>query len=596
MENDSFIPVFLEELKEKLEEAEKSLKKFLDEGDISYLRNVYRAFHTIKGSASLVGFEKFQKISHEIEDMFKNALEGKSQFSQQNVAQIMKIISFFKNKNSDLTDEEVEKLSKFLKSEIDNLDFEEDIRKSYIPENEYHKLLESIIKIENNVIFGNINFAMIELTNLKNYLSDLIYEREFISIEKILDGFENLVFQESTLNKKKVKLLVENQNLKIPLKYSQTLRDSLIHIIRNSISHGIEKPEERKKKGKPEEGTIKISAFLELNNIVLIIEDDGSGLDTEKIMERAKLLGYEDVNPLNVIFMPDFSTRESSDLSAGRGVGLYAVKTFVEEQGGTIEVQTQKNKGAKFIIKIPTIQFIKKVMVVKSDGNIFAIDISEIIFVKNNPEIFEFEGKKSLKYNDELYNLMPLSNFQGIFGIFLKNKKAFLVDEITGIFNGQLIQKNSNVSRYFVKNIFPFPIPLIDTELISSQAFAKPEKITTKKRTILIVDDSSITRLVLQNFLESYDYNVLQAKNGIEALEKSGFDAAVVDVEMPGIDGFETTRRLKKKFPHVPVIILTSRSKAEDIKKGLESGANAYMIKGENLERLIKLLEKFFKR
>jgi two-component system chemotaxis sensor kinase CheA len=293
--------------------------------------------------------------------------------------------------------------------------------------------------------------------------------------------------------------------------------------------------------------------------------------------------------------MAGFSTKEEADFSAGRGIGLYAAKTFVEERGGTIEVQTQKDKGTKFIIKLPTTHFIKKVMIVKSNGNIFAIDISEIILVKNNLEIFEFEGQKSLKYRDELYSLMPFSSLQGTFGIFLKDNKAFLVDEITGIFNGQLVQKDSNISKYFVKNIFPFPVPLIDTKLISPHKFSKSEKISNKK-TILIVDDSSITRLVLQNFLESYDYDVLQAKNGIEALEKSGFDAAVVDVEMPEIDGFETTRRLKEKFPDVPVIILTTRSKPEDIKKGLESGANAYMIKGENLERLIKLLEKFLKR
>ncbi|MDN5338013.1 MAG: two-component system, chemotaxis family, sensor kinase CheA [Thermotogaceae bacterium] len=597
MENDSFIPIFLEDLKEKLEEAEEALKKFFDEKSISYLKDVYRAFHTIKGSASLVGFKGFQKVSHKIEDVFKNIYEGKRKISQQDTARIMKIIEFFKSKNSDLTDEESEKLSMFLNGEIDDLDFEENVKKSDFSESECHKVLESVIKVENNLILGNLNLAMIELTNLKNYLSNLIYESEFISIEKVMDGFENLVFQESTLNGKKVKLklLIENQDLKIPLKDSQMLRDSLIHIVKNSISHGIEKPEERKKKGKPEEGAIKISAHLESKNIVLIIEDDGSGLAIEKIKQKARSLGYENVDPLGAIFMAGFSTKKEADFSAGRGIGLYAAKTFVEERGGTIEVQTQKDKGTKFIIKLPTTHFIKKVMIVKSNGNIFAIDISEIILVKNNLEIFEFEGQKSLKYRDELYSLMPFSSLQGTFGIFLKDNKAFLVDEITGIFNGQLVQKDSNISKYFVKNIFPFPVPLIDTKLISSHKFSKSEKISNKK-TILIVDDSSITRLVLQNFLESYDYDVLQAKNGIEALEKSGFDAAVVDVEMPEIDGFETTRRLKEKFPDVPVIILTTRSKPEDIKKGLESGANAYMIKGENLERLIKLLEKFLKR
>ena len=87
----------------------------------------------------------------------------------------------------------------------------------------------------------------------------------------------------------------------------------------------------------------------------------------------------------------------------------------------------------------------------------------------------------------------------------------------------------------------------------------------------------------------------MQAKNGIEALEKSGFDLAIVDIEMPGIDGYETTKRLKKKFPEIPVIILTTRSSTEDVRKGLESGANAYMIKGENLERLLTLIERFLK-
>jgi len=598
MEDMDFSSVFFDELREKLEEAENSLKNYFESKDVSYLKELYRVFHTIKGSASLVGFSGFQRVAHKIEEIFKDIYENKREISQQDTARIMRVISVFKDKKDDLTESEIEKILKFLEGEISNLDDEGDSStNSEFESLGYHEILESVIKVENNIILGNVNLATIELRNLKKYLNELIQTKEFVQVDRLFDGFDNLVFQESTLNGKKVRLVLECQDLKIPIKDVQALRDSLVHIVRNSIAHGIEPPNERKKLGKSEEGIIKISTHLDSENISIIVEDDGSGIDLERVKEKMRFSGYDTIDPLEVIFQPGFSTRDSSDLSSGRGMGLYAAKTFIESRGGSINIRTERGKGTKFIIRLPIMFIVKKVIVVRSDTNIFAIDLSEVLFVQNNPNVFEFNTSKSLRYNDELYELLTLGEFKSrTFGVFLKNKRAILVDEILGIFDGQFVQQRSNISKYFVKNIFPFPVPVIDFELIknTTSSFEK-QKTSERKATVLIVDDSNITRLVVQSFLESRGYKVMQAKNGIEALEKSGFDLAIVDIEMPGIDGYETTKRLKKKFPEIPVIILTTRSSTEDVRKGLESGANAYMIKGENLERLLTLIERFLK-
>jgi len=593
-----FEAIFFEELNEKLKDAEEALRKYLENQDILFLKDLYRIFHTIKGSASLVGFQGFQRVTHKIEDMFKDFYENKKTVTQQDTARLLKVISIFKTKTSDLEESEIEKLENFLEGKIDSL--EENASEAFLtpPLDEshgYYEILESIIRVENNLILNNQNLALVELKNLKKYINDLIQRKEFIGIDRLIEGFDNLVFQESILNNKKVKFVMDCQDLRIPIRDAKVLKDALIHIVKNSIAHGIETPEERKKLGKTEEGIVKLSAYLNNETITIVVEDDGTGIDLDKIKGRAENLGYKDVDPVEALFYPNLSTKDSSDISSGRGMGLYSAKMFIEEKGGRIRVETKKGKGTKFILEIPVVSVLKKIMILKSNGNIFAIDLSEILFVLSKPEVLDLGNSSAIRYGDNLYKLIGLSSKKLRFGILLKNNQAITVDEIVGIFDGQLIQQSIGISKYFVKNIFPFPIPVLNLE--SMESVKKTEKTSTSnKHVVLVVDDSPVTRLVIQHFLENHGYNVIQAKDGIDALNKKGFDAAIVDVEMPKMDGYETTKKLKEKYPDIPVIILSTKSSDEDIKKGLDSGANAYLIKGENLERVLQLLDRFLKR
>lgn len=409
-------------------------------------------------------------------------------------------------------------------------------------------------------------------------------ENFYVRISDLLRNFDTLVIQEATLNRKKVKLELQIGQEKVERKDSQVLLDSLVHLVRNAIAHGIESPEERKRKGKSEYGTITLRSYLEGGELYLEVEDDGSGIDFERVRKKATEKGLGHLPPEEVIFVPGFSTKDTADGTAGRGVGLDAVRNFAMARGGNVEVVTAPGRGTKFIVHFPVKSFVVKVVVIEADGLIFAVETSDLVAVIVSAQTVD--GK--VKYKDKLYDI-SFSSANPRFCFITSAKKALLVDNIVGVFDGQISNESYGFVKGFVKNIFIHPLPVIDVSKISKRA----EK-SSKKRTILIVDDSFVTRSILSKFLRTFGYEVLEAKSGEEGVEiskKFDVDLVVCDVEMPGLDGFETTKSIKEVKPKLPVVIFSTLSE-EQLIKGMEAGADGYLSKSEPLERLLKLIER----
>lgn len=578
-----FLEIFFQELREKGQESIELIKSFLQTKDSSLINEIYRLFHTIKGSASLVGLVGYKELFHKIEDYFKSFSSGEFDLSDEFLARLLSIIPPLLEKTSDISEEEVNDL-------IDKLEGKKETHGSIVSQSTQsvspdtiQEFLSMSLTIENSLMRGDIGSALRNIRVIKNRLASAMQEMYYVKLRTLLSNFDTLVIQEATTAKKKVKLVLEVGDEMVEKKDSQSLIDMLVHLVRNSIAHGIEEPEVRKNIGKPEYGIITIRSYIMNNEIYLEVEDDGKGIDFEKVRKKAaeKNLGY--MRPEEVIFVPGFSTKEEADGTSGRGVGLDAVKNFATARGGDVELVTSPGKGTKFIIHFPIKSFLVRVLVVEGDNQQFCIATSDIVEIIAKSQMYD----GTVKYKDKVCDIIYSSN-QPRFGIITRNYKAILVDNIVGTFDGQISGEKYPSIKGFVKNVYVYPLPVIDVE-----SFKQVEKRAPERKSVLLVDDSVVTRNVVSKLLKTFGYDVIEAKNGTEAISlvDKEPDIVICDVEMPDIDGFETTRQLKKKKPDLPVILFSTLSH-EQLAKGLEVGADAYISKDEPPERLLRLIEK----
>jgi len=256
-------------------------------------------------------------------------------------------------------------------------------------------------------------------------LQDEIMRIRMVKIEKIFNKFPRMVRDLARKLGKKVELIIEGHDTELDRTILDEISDPLVHLVRNAVDHGIEYPEERKLAGKSEVGKIIISARRERNNVIIEIEDDGRGLDIEKIKQKAiekGLISPSEVESLNeddlkmLIFTPGFSTKDTVTEISGRGVGMDVVKTKVEKLGGNIKLFSEKGRGTKIRITLPPTVAIIKALLVKVGEEYYAIPISNVIEALNVTD----ENYKIIHGNSFLYvrnKLIPAFRLRDLFNI-----------------------------------------------------------------------------------------------------------------------------------------------------------------------------------
>ncbi len=266
-------------------------------------------------------------------------------------------------------------------------------------------------------------------------LQDAVMKLRMQPVKKIFSKFPRIVRDLAKKLNKKVQLILEGEDTEIDRSILDKLEDPLIHLVRNAIDHGIEPPEERVKMGKPEVGTIKLGAYQEGDRIIIYIEDDGRGIDPEKIKQKAiekglitpeQAANMSDKEAFELIFLPGFSTAEQVSDVSGRGVGMDVVAATIHALRGNIEIESQPGKGTKIIMKLPlTVAIIRTLMVAVND-RIFAIPLFSVVeIVRYKPENVKKVGHfKSLMLRDEVYLLFTLNE---LFEIEDKKEKEFVV-------------------------------------------------------------------------------------------------------------------------------------------------------------------------
>ncbi|MCX7604815.1 MAG: Hpt domain-containing protein [Bryobacteraceae bacterium] len=400
----------------------------------------------------------------------------------------------------------------------------------------------------------------------------------------------------------------------------EQLAPVLEHLLRNAIGHGIEPPAQRIAAGKPDMGTVRLSASRQGAHVTLQLSDDGAGLDYRKIARRAVELEW--LSPTQaqaaseealarLIFEPGFSTSDTVSEISGRGVGMNIVRSTVESLRGRLSVQSAAGRGTTFTIVLPVSMAVDRVVIVQAGGEKFALPMEALtrqMAVLDSPPVMR-GGQPGVGSGEDWVPAVWLGEWLGLAAeedrprraalIYINNgereiavvadrvieAREVVIKPLTGLlaritrFSGATILGDGSVVLILNPSAF-------DLNLAEALPLAPVHRRTARQEQVLIVDDSISIRRSLANLLRAAGWRPLQARDGLEALEMLERtarppDAIIMDIEMPRMDGYELAAALRSRpgFDHVPILMLTSRAGDKHRQKALRLGVDRYLIK-----------------
>ncbi|MFT3952415.1 MAG: chemotaxis protein CheA [Oscillospiraceae bacterium] len=274
-----------------------------------------------------------------------------------------------------------------------------------------------------NLKLDNFQKASRQLRKLTDELQDIVMSIRMVPISGAFSKMTRIVRDMKIKLNKDVDLVFEGEETEVDKSVIDVLNDPLMHMVRNSMDHGIEDdPAERIAKGKPEKGTITLSAYNASSEVIIVVGDDGAGVNTEKVLAKAKKQGmltkdeseYSDKEIFNMIMLPGFSTNEAVTEFSGRGVGMDVVRKNIEKIGGTVSVDSKWGEGTSFIIKIPLSLAIVDGIEVAVGSSIFTVPINvvrESFKLTKSQLIYDTSGNEMIKLRGECFPLIRLHKF-----------------------------------------------------------------------------------------------------------------------------------------------------------------------------------------
>ncbi|AJC91368.1 chemotaxis sensory histidine kinase [Campylobacter subantarcticus LMG 24377] len=464
-------------------------------------------------------------------------------------------------------------------------------------------------------------------------------------IAKVFNKFPRVVRDLGRELGKQMELEISGEETELDKSIVEEIGDPIMHMIRNSCDHGIEDPVTRAANGKPEKGTVNLKAYNEGNHIVVEIADDGKGLDADALKAKAiekNLITEREADQMNdkeafaLIFKPGFSTAAKITNVSGRGVGMDVVKTNIEKLNGVIEIDSELGKGTVMKLKIPLTLAIIQSLLVGTQEEFYAIPLASVLETVRVPidDIYTIEGKNVLRLRDEVLSLVRLSDVFGVKQVLensdqtyvvvigvAESKLGIIVDTLVGQEEiviksmGEYLQNIQGIAGATIRGDGRVTL-IIDVAAmmdiakeikvdIKAQIEAQAKKVVKEKPsdyTVLIVDDSKMDRNIMQKSLEPLGVSIIEATNGVEALNtiKSGeydIDAVLIDIEMPRMDGYTLAGEIRKysKYKNLPLVAVTSRTSKSDRLRGVEVGMTEYITKPYSPEYLENVVRKNLK-
>lgn len=462
-----------------------------------------------------------------------------------------------------------------------------------------------------------------QTSHLIEDLEQEVMAARLLPISTVFTNLPRLVRELARETGKEIALVLAGEATELDRKVIEALNDPLIHLIRNAVDHGIETPDAREQGGKPRQGTISVSAEALGAYVHVRIHDDGRGMDPQRLRDaavRRNLYTAEtaalltDQEALELIFMPGFSTAQIITDISGRGVGMDVVRTNILELGGQVHVDSQRQAGSTITLALPLTLVTTRVLLVEIGEHTFALPAagcqgSTWVYPERLKTV---EGRAMLPHDGRLASLLRLADLLDVGGarafpsrqrmpavlVGTQRPLALLVDrliderEVVVKPLGPLLEKQRRFNGAIQLGdgrliLLINPVTLAQTArgMTLAAPSVKRDDIRRSAR-LLVADDSFTTRELIRSILQSAGYQVTTAIDGFDALDKlrgDTYDLVVSDVEMPRVDGFQLTSSIRNDLglTDLPVIIVTSLASEAHKRRGLEVGAQAYIVKSQ---------------
>ena len=485
---------------------------------------------------------------------------------------------------------------------------------------------------------GETDAALLAQARTSRDVQQELMRMRAVPFSNLNERLYRVVRQTAREVEKKAELEIEGAQVELDRSVLEKIGAPLEHMLRNSLAHGIESPEARLAAGKPESGRISVTLRQESNEIALVLSDDGAGIDLDRLHRKAierGLVGAEqpltDAEKTQLIFASGLSTAEQVTELAGRGVGMDVVRNEITSIGGRVDIVSTRGKGTTFAIYLPLTLAVTQVVMVKAGAAFFAISaamVENVLRLKADA-MSSLYDKRMIDLQDRHYPLHYMQQLLGIAGatqiqpynsvLLLRSgiqRIALHVDELVG--NQEIVVKSLGPQLLRVPGVagatvlpdggivlITNPVQLAQQARIAPAraqaaavaAQAEPE-VRSSAPVIMVVDDSLTVRKITSRLLEREGYQVLTAKDGVDALQqlKDSLPAVMlVDIEMPRMDGFDLTKNVRgdPRTAAVPIVMISSRTADKHRNQAAQLGVNAFLGKPYQEAELLQHIATF---
>jgi two-component system chemotaxis sensor kinase CheA len=440
---------------------------------------------------------------------------------------------------------------------------------------------------------------------LLDELQDSVIQMRTLPLSTITASYPRAIRDLATEEKKEVELTVSGDETQLDRVILDGISETLVHLLRNAVAHGIETAKDRRKAGKPSAGRVELRAEQRGRMVAIQVADDGRGVSAELLAR-----GEEEGSLVDILAETGFSTAERVTDVAGRGVGLDAVKRHVEGLGGALEVQSEPGSGTEVTLLLPVTLALMKVLLFERGGHPFGLPMTSVGRVVAVADTTSLGRRPSLELEGQVVPLSDLGQLIGAAGPPLSRHPPAIVVESPGrrlavacddlLGEEEVVIKSlgavlAGVPGYLGAAILGdgrIALVLDPNHLlkIPSEAMTldQPEETEEDMPTqVLVVDDQFSARELQRSILEAAGYRVEVARDGREALRRIGeladLDLVLTDVQMPEMDGFELLEAIRADDEHgsLPVVIVTTLGDEASRRRGADAGADAYIVKEE---------------
>ena len=458
---------FLIESQELLEGLEEHLVELEAKPDDPELLNgIFRTFHTIKGTAGFLGFSRTSELAHRAEEVLDRLKKGQMSVNQDVMDALLAVLDIMKGLLEDIKESQAEKtdigpamamLEAMLKGEATPVEVPGKASKTVQQVeakavaramggaagtirvdvgrlDQLMNLVGELVLSRNRLLQLNgeigtmhkgeriaeeLDLATSQLDLLTSELQEMVMKTRMVPVGRVFNKFPRLVRDLCRASGKEVRLVIEGEDTEVDKTVIEEIGDPLVHLIRNAVDHGIELPEERERLGKPREGLIRLYAAQEGDRIVIGVEDDGRGMDAEKIKRKAierGLLSPDEADRMddraawNLVFLPGFSTADKVTDVSGRGVGMDVVRTNINKLNGNISIDSTPGKGTKVEIRLPLTLAIIQGLVVRVGRELYVVPLSSVVeTVRVEPgDVYTIQQREVIRLRDVVLPLVRL--------------------------------------------------------------------------------------------------------------------------------------------------------------------------------------------